>query len=477
MRTQGDILLISCYELGHQPLGIGWPSSFLRHHGYKPTLIDTSICQLGDADIEKARIVCLSVPMHTALRLGINVAKKIRTINPGCHICFIGLYANLNSEYLLSNFADTVIGGETEEDFLLLVKHVEQNSKNETGDVFQYKNSSEPVLRRLNFPDMNREGMKNIENYAKLVYEGNERKVGHVEASRGCKHVCAHCPVTPVYQGRFFVIPQDVVLRDIDNLVESGAQHITFGDPDFLNGPGHSLAIVRQLHKNHPNLTYDFTAKVDHLLSHQDKISEFEETGCLFIITAVESLSDLVLTKLKKGHTKADIYELFELFERSSITLRPSLVPFTPWTTLEDYVDLILFFSKGNRVLTIDSVHFAIRLLIPPGSALLEEVSSQSYLEPLDQENFIYPWKHPDARIDKLHEEISEIVSLGSDSGQSEIEIFNQIARILAASSDLDEESMIVTIDGDAPSRPPRLTETWFCCAEPTKKQMSRVRN
>ncbi len=32
------------------------------------------------------------------------------------------------------------------------------------------------------------------------------------------------------------------------------ARHITFGDPDFLNGPGHSLAIARALHAEFPEV-------------------------------------------------------------------------------------------------------------------------------------------------------------------------------------------------------------------------------
>jgi len=41
--------------------------------------------------------------------------------------------------------------------------------------------------------------------------------------------------------------------------VAAGATHITFGDPDFLNGPGHALKVVRAAHAEFPRLTFDFT--------------------------------------------------------------------------------------------------------------------------------------------------------------------------------------------------------------------------
>ncbi len=85
---------------------------------------------------------------------------------------------------------------------------------------------------------------------------GEERIAGHVEATRGCLHMCRHCPIPSVYEGRFFVVQADVVLEDIRRQVAAGARHITFGDADFLNGPGHVMEIVRRMHAEHPALTF-----------------------------------------------------------------------------------------------------------------------------------------------------------------------------------------------------------------------------
>ena len=78
-----------------------------------------------------------------------------------------------------------------------------------------------------------------LEKYARLTMpDGRTRTVGYTEASRGCKHLCRHCPIVPVYDGVFRVVDRDVVLEDIRQQVAAGAQHITFGDPDFFNGTG-----------------------------------------------------------------------------------------------------------------------------------------------------------------------------------------------------------------------------------------------
>jgi radical SAM superfamily enzyme YgiQ (UPF0313 family) len=87
-----------------------------------------------------------------------------------------------------------------------------------------------------------------LEKYAQLVLPGGARRtVGYTEASRGCKHLCRHCPVVPVYQGHFRIVQREVVMEDIRRQVAAGARHITFGDPDFFNGIGHAVELVRAL--------------------------------------------------------------------------------------------------------------------------------------------------------------------------------------------------------------------------------------
>ena len=91
LRRRGPILLISCYELGHQPLSIASAAAFLERAGYMPDTLDISVESFDVESVVRARFVGISVPMHTALRLGVRVAEQIRQTNPTCHICLYGL--------------------------------------------------------------------------------------------------------------------------------------------------------------------------------------------------------------------------------------------------------------------------------------------------------------------------------------------------------------------------------------------------
>src|ERR1043165_6622502 len=125
MTNPGSILLISCYELGHQPLGLAWPRAFLARAGLAADTLDLAVEPWDDAKIRRATLVAIAVPMHTALRLGVRAAQRIRKGNPHCRIAFLGLYAVLNADYLLDGIADAVFGGEFEQDFVEFVQGID----------------------------------------------------------------------------------------------------------------------------------------------------------------------------------------------------------------------------------------------------------------------------------------------------------------------------------------------------------------
>ena len=457
------ILLVSCYELGHQPAGIAMPMALLRRAGYQIETMDVSVEGFDAEKVKRARFVGISVPMHTALRLGLRIAEEVRKLNPSCHICFYGLYALLNSEYLLDTVADSVIGGEFEEALVHLVEAVESGTSIDIKGVSTRGRISGPVLERLNFATPDRSSLVTLEHYARLEIEGEQRLVGYLEASRGCLHQCTHCPIPPVYDGRFFVVPADVVLKDIRGLVASGAQHITFGDPDFLNGPGHALRITQAMHEEFPALTFDFTAKVEHILKHRELIPEFARSGCVFVVSAVESLSNTVLENLVKGHARGDVREALEILRSAGIAMRPSFVSFTPWTTIDDYIDVLEFVESEGLIDQVDPVQYSIRLLVPPGSLLLSSSDSQRWIGRLVQESFTYEWKHPDSRMDELHSRVSALVEQAAGSNEDAGETFYRI-RELAYSSRGDEHRVEKTFRiNPLRLRPPRLTEAWFC--------------
>jgi radical SAM superfamily enzyme YgiQ (UPF0313 family) len=457
MRAQGEVLLVSCYELGHQPLGTAWPAAFLERAGFHPAQLDLAVEPLDEAAVRRARFVGISVPMHTALRLGVRAAERIRALNPTAFICFYGLYATLNAPYLSAGRADAVLGGELEQELVSLVERVAR------GDQPAGEGAARPALARLDFPLPRRPAPPGTPGYARLEREGRRIAAGYVEATRGCLHHCLHCPIPPVYGGRFFVVPALVVLADIRQQVEGGAGHITFGDPDFLNGPGHALRVARELHAAFPDVTFDVTAKIEHLVRHRGLIPELAALGCVFIVSAVESFSDVVLARLEKGHTRADIFAALEITRNAGIPLRPSFVAFTPWTSFGDYVELLDVVAAEGLIDQVDPIQYAIRLLVPPGSALLGKPWMQEHLGELDEAALTYRWTHPDARMDRLYARVSQLVEEAAERTEDPAVTLERIRAAAAALADRPRPARRPEPSPRARRQSARLTEPWFC--------------
>ena len=391
------VLLISTYEMGRQPFGLASPAAWLAADGHDVACVDLCVESLPQEKVAAAGLVAFYLPMHTATRVVVKVIENIRLSNPAAHLCCYGLYAPLNESYLRSLGVKTILGGEFEPGLVALANGVDG------GPLIS--------LDRLQFLPPLRSSLPALEGYAHLRINGSAKTTGYTEASRGCKHLCRHCPVVPVYQGAFRIVQPDVVLEDIRRQVASGAEHITFGDPDFFNGPTHAMRIIDAMHQEFPKLSYDATIKIEHLLKHRDLLPRLKETGCLFVTSAVESVDDAVLAKLDKGHTRADFVEVVHEFRSAGLTIAPTFIAFTPWTTRESYRELLATLLELDLVEHVAPIQLALRLLIPRGSRMLELDDVQSVITGFDEPALLYRWKHEDPAMDALAEQALKLAA------------------------------------------------------------------
>jgi radical SAM superfamily enzyme YgiQ (UPF0313 family) len=468
-----NILLISTYELGRQPFGLASPAAWLRARGHEVSCLDLTRQTLDEEAILVADLISFYVPMHTATRLAAGLVPKVRERNARAHVCFYGLYAPVNEEYLRGLGVGTILGGEFEEGLASLASRLQHGSSNGNGSMKQ----QEPVisLARQKFLVPDRAGLLDPAKYASVVMPGGEHRVaGSTEATRGCKHLCRHCPIVPVYNGAFRVVDREIVLEDIRQQVAAGARHITFGDPDFFNGPAHAISIVEAAHREFPELTYDVTIKIEHLRKHDVLLPALRDTGCLFVTSAVESVDDAVLEKFDKGHTRADFLAAVARFRELGMTLLPTFVPFTPWTTLNGYTDLLDVLAEQELSENVSPIQLAIRLLIPAGSRLLELPEVSAMVGPFDSAALVFPWKHEDQRVEALAREISQLVQRGDSLKLSRTEIFSHIRRAAyAAAGNRAPNGSAISVMKSAPV--PYLDEPWYCCAEPMDVQFVSI--
>ena len=460
-----EVILVSPYELGRQPFALAEPAALLAGEGFRVTCLDLSLQKLASIAWRDAALVAIYLGMHTATRIALEALPRIRALAPRARLCAYGLYAPMNAGLLQACGVSKIIGGEFEPELLAAARDARDGG---TGDA-----AATPVVHRgkVDFVVPARAGLPPLDRYARLVLpDGAEKTVAFVEASRGCKHWCRHCPVVPVYEGRFRAVPAAIVLADIRQQVVQGAQHVSFGDPDFLNGPTHALRIVRALHAEFPALTWDATIKVQHLIEHTDLLPEFGRDGCLFITSAVEAVDDRILEHLAKNHTCADFERTVALLRAAGIAFAPTFVAFTPWTTLEGYVAQLESLARLDLIENVPPVQLTIRLLVPEGSHLLKLPGFRDLLDPFDARILGYPWRHGDPRVDRLQQALQDFIGRAETQALPRLEVFAAIWRMAHAA--LGQIAPPPAITG-ANRAIPRLSEPWYCCAEPTNQQLA----
>ena len=445
------VLLISTYELGHQPLHVASPAAALREAGHEVRCLDLSVQPWSEDIVDWSQAVALSVPMHTAMRLAVRLAAALRDRRPELPLCLYGLYATVGSDSHVGRLADRVIAGEYEPALVAWVEELGGGPPRDASPVQLGRGSFSVPARHLLPP---------LESYARLAIDGEERLVGYVEGSHGCVHRCRHCPVPVIYDGRIRIVGRSTVMDDIEQLVSMGARHITFGDPDFLNGRRHSLALVQAMRERFPALTFDCTTKVEHILENASLWPALAEAGCLFVVSALEAVNDDLLERLDKGHTTEEAAAAIALLRKHGIDVRPSFLPFTPWTTLEDVVDLLDFVAEHDLIGNVDPVQYSIRLLLPEGSLLLERPGVAPHLLAYDPERLSYGWRSVDPRVDRLQSELARIVERAAGVEPVSTTYLKVRAAALEAAGRARGTEPISA--GSVEGRP-RLTEPWFC--------------
>jgi radical SAM superfamily enzyme YgiQ (UPF0313 family) len=461
-------LLVSTYEMGRQPFGVASAAAWLRADGWDVTPIDASKEKLREAQFTDPQLIAFHLPMHTATRLAGPAIVVARRVNPSARICAFGLYAPLNDAWLRSIGVDAIFGGEFEDELVAFARSLGASGAGPRAcdPAAGLEPRATLPLPRIHFLVPDRTGLPPLSKYATLqMPDGERRLVGYTEASRGCKHLCRHCPVVPIYNGQFRVVSPDVVLADVSAQVSAGAAHITFGDPDFFNGPTHAMRIVDALHAAHPAVSYDVTIKVEHLLAQRHLVPRLAETGCAFVTSAVESVDDHVLAVFDKGHTRAGFAEAAAVCRASGVTLVPTFVAFHPWLTLGTYGELLDTIDELDLVDHVAPIQLAIRLLVPEGSRLLTHDAMRSYLGAFDPITLTYRWAHPDPRVDRLQQDVMALV--GQRLNADRRGVFNDVRALARERAGLPVLSAVERTADSRPARAratvPYLNEPWYC--------------
>lgn len=403
------ILLVSNFEGGFQPMTVASAITPLKEAGFDVSVLDTYVDGILEEKFAEPDMVAISIPLFDALFAGIEIANRVRAINPKAHITFFGQYATINAYRLAGKYGNSCVTGEWEVPLVALARHLSGDEQLMlpglvTGEMVEKGEQIHPYMAREKFHLPTRDMLPPLYKYPQVQVDklvGSKQIVGTTEIARGCHHKCLYCSVFAAYDGKVFLVDEDLVVEDVRNLVNGGMTHLTFIDADFFNAKHHGIKVLRRLHEEFPNLTYDFTTRVDHILENKETLTEMAGLNVSFITSALEFPTQEVLDAVAKHTSLEDIEEAVAFLLSTGIKLNPTFIMFNPWIQLEDMVAFREFVEKNGLDEIIDPIQYETRLHLYKGSPLLNTPSVQA-LELTDNE-FHVDWKHPDPRVDELY--------------------------------------------------------------------------
>jgi hopanoid C-3 methylase len=411
MKNTKKFLVISSFEGGYQPVTALSGYMALRNAGFENIRFhDTYVDGLPDDLFDDADLVAIAVPLFDALQAGLQLSEMIRSKNASAKIVFFGQYATLNAGRLLPKYGDYAVCGEWEQPLVNLAQHLSTGEVLDKIGLVDTRDARanlipHPYITRNKIALLDRSIAPPLHKYPQPQVEKmlgvNGIVVGGVESTRGCHHKCTYCSVYATYDGKVVPIKDEIVIEDVSNLVAHGMTHLTFTDAEFFNAKNQGLRLLRVLHAQFPELTYDFTTRIDHILEHEQALYEMKELGVRFITSALEYPSQMVLDVVSKEISIADIERAIAILREIGIRLNPTFIMFNPWVSKEDMTTFKDFITRNDLTDVVDPIQYETRLHLYKGSPLLKRASTTG-LEMTEFE-FHYEWKHADPEVDALY--------------------------------------------------------------------------
>ena len=418
------VALISTFEGGFQPVSLATSAGILKENHIDFTVLDTYVDGFDPDKFHTQEFVGISVPLFDSLMSGISAARKIRAVNKKAHICFFGQYAMLNMKRLVPDEADSCIYGEWEEQLPALINFLGDSGINGSDPLpdnlksvyicgrsapakgyFPVRRKNIRILRD-NLPPLHKYPQQQID---KLV--GRKTVSGATEIVRGCHHKCLYCSVYAAYDGRSIPFKSDHVFEDVKNLVNFGMNHLTFLDADFFSLGKYGGSILKNLNKLYPDLTFDFTTRVDHILENAEFFKELANCNLSFVTTALEFPGEQVLNAVGKNISIDQIETAIRLLRSLNIEINPTFIMFNPWMKMSDVIHFKKFVDRNNLEKTIDPIQYETRLHLYKSSPLLKSPALKGI--ELEEKEFHYEWKHPDPAVDELYKKSVKPVKEG----------------------------------------------------------------
>lgn len=206
-----------------------------------------------------------------------------------------------------------------------------------------------------------------------------------MNTSRGCPFECTFCSVGSIWGKQYTRFSAERIIAEIEYLKkEYGAHGVYFREDNFTLDLNRTNTFCESLIKKHINISWACETRVSNLST--DLIHLMNAAGCKAIYLGIESGSQKVLDKLKKGITLEQIENTVNSCNKFGVKAYCSLIVGTPDEHYEDYLLTKALMDKLKPYAHVFNVFVAI-----PASSLYKRILNNKLYEYVDDLGLLYP--------------------------------------------------------------------------------------
>lgn len=242
-----------------------------------------------------------------------------------------------------------------------------------------------------------------------------------IQSKRGCPFKCVYCTY-PIIEGpNYRLCTPESVVDTIKNLASLGLRDIEFVDNVFNSPYDHAMSICEGLARAQPQPNVRlYSVDLNPLFIDDALLTAMEQAGFVGIGVTVESASDVVLDRLRKGFAGEDINKAAHTIQRHKLPCLWIFMLGGPGETRDTIRETLRFTESYIR--PKDVAFFTIGIRIYPGTEL-EDIARKEGVLTLSPEEmltpvfYISPALELDWLIKKLHHEMATHLNyINSDS-------------------------------------------------------------
>jgi len=339
------------------------------------------------------------------------IAKIVKDFDPGIRLVIGGVHPTiLPDEVINTDLFDLVVRGEGENTFLEIAK----GEKKEDIPGLSYRDDNGSIVHNPDRPYIKE--LDAIPFPARDLYinEPESMDYGYIMTGRGCPFQCTYCASKKIWNRKARFRSEQNVIEELKYVQRTfGTRSFYFIDDTFTLDRKRAKRICQMIIDESLNIEWICDTRVDTL--DEELLFLMKKSGCTRVKIGVESGSDRILKKIKKGITKDQIRHAVSLIRKARLDFTIYLMIGFPTETNQDVHETIDFARE------LDPKYYSLSILAPyPGTEIYDDVLKSGITLPKEHwEYFFHQSKDMILTLNINKKTIEEFLSLNDDVGKS----------------------------------------------------------